>query len=263
MPIIQTKTRIISHIRIKDKYFRLTLKAAKIAKVAKPGQFLNIKITDNYAPLLRRPFSIHGIENRNIEILYEVVGQGTQILSQRKPGEYLDIIGPLGNGFSYHSFLGDYRLPILVAGGIGVAPLLFLAKRIISDYPKIYPLVLIGGQTEKEVLCSKDFRRFGCKVNIATDDGSCGFRGKVTDLLRHLLLTIDYRLSTIYACGPQLMLKEISYLSKEYNIPAEISLDEHMACGVGACLGCVVKTKEGYKQVCKDGPVFAAKEVLW
>ncbi|MDP3732411.1 MAG: dihydroorotate dehydrogenase electron transfer subunit [Candidatus Omnitrophota bacterium] len=230
------------------------------------GDFLDIKVNDTYEPLLRRPLSIHRVRGDNIELLYEVVGRATEVLSCRKPGECLDAIGPLGNGFNYPLSAIRYLLPVLVAGGMGVAPLLFLAEKIKSGYT-LYAtrsmLVLIGAKTKNEILCEKEFKDLGCEVKIATDDGSRGLKGKVTELLKDLLLTMNYKLSTIYACGPRPMLKEISRISKNYKIPAQVSLEEHMACGIGACLGCVVNTKEGFKRVCKEGPIFKADEIAW
>jgi dihydroorotate dehydrogenase electron transfer subunit len=123
---------------------------------------------------------------------------------------------------------------------------------------------LLGAKTKKQILCEKEFKRLGCDVKISTDDGSRGCRGKVTDLLKKFLGAKSYELRvTIYACGPRPMLKEIAAISKRYNIPSQISLEEHMACGIGACLGCVVNTTAGYKRVCRDGPVFDAEEVVW
>lgn len=264
--MIQVKTGLISNKRIKENYFRATLKAGAIAKDALPGQFVNIKVGETIEPLLRRPFSIHRIKGSNIEILYEVVGKGTEILSQKESGEYLDIIGPLGNGFDLQIPNPESQAPILAAGGMGVAPLTFLAENLVRSSKFVVhskPVILLGAKTKKQILCEEEFRKLGCNVEIATDDGSRGFKGKVTDLLRHLVSTIDYRPSTIYACGPRPMLKEITRISQRCDILAQISLEEHMACGIGACLGCVVKTTQGYERVCKEGPVFNADEIIW
>ncbi|MDD5045304.1 MAG: dihydroorotate dehydrogenase electron transfer subunit, partial [Candidatus Omnitrophica bacterium] len=178
-------------------------------------------------------------------------------LSQKGAGEYLDVIGPLGNGFTLP--LTPYPLSLLVAGGMGVAPLVYLAE--ILKRSKI--LVLIGAQSKSGIICEKEFKDLGCSVKIATDDGSCGFRGKVTELLSNILVTMDCRPATIYACGPRPMLKAVAEIAQKENIPAQISLEEHMACGIGACLGCAVNTRAGYKRVCKDGPVFGAEEIIW
>lgn len=264
---LQIKAKLLYNKRVKNNYFHCALAAPKIAKEARPGQFVMLKAGEDCQPLLRRPLGIHSLKGQAIELLYEVVGQGTEILSHKKPGEYLDIIGPLGNGFNYRLPFTVYRLPILVAGGMGVAPLVFLGERLITKSPSHQvtrkPLVLLGAKTKSHILCEKEFRKLGCNVKIATDNGSSGLKGKVTDLLKHLLSTIDYRLSTIYACGPHPMLKGVAAVAKKYDIPAQLSLEEHMACGIGACFGCAVDTIDGYKRVCRDGPVFQAQGVIW
>lgn len=257
--MFQLKAKLLSNKRVKDNYLHCILEAPAIAKNARPGEFVNIRITDTLDPLLRRPLSIHAVKGQTIEVLYEVVGRSTQVLSKKKAGESLDIIGSLGNGFNYQEPRAKSQGSILVGGGMGVAPLVFLAKKIGGRRAT----VLIGAKTKNHIHCEKEFKELGCEVKVSTDDGSKGFKGRITGLLKNLLLTTDYRLSAIYACGPRPMLKEIALISKEKNIPAQISLEEHMACGIGACLGCVVNTKDGYKRVCKDGPVFEAKEIIW
>ena len=300
--MFQTKAKINYNRNIKKNYYEISLFAPQIAGIALPGQFVNIKVGDVIEPLLRRPLSIHRIgksqianrksQNRII-ILYEEVGIGTEILARKKAGEYLDVIGPLGNGFDYRLPFTVYRLPILVAGGMGTAPLVFLAERIIanrqSPIANRQSLVLIGAKTKNQILCEREFKNLGYEVKIATDDGSKGFKGKVTDLLKRILsLAISDLRFAIYACGPTAMLKEISCISQEYNIPAQISLEAHMACGIGACMGCVVKIANRkspiangfdgsasltinpersrrieYKRVCYEGPVFEASEIVW
>ena len=258
----QTKAKIISNQIIGGDYGYLEFSAAAIARQAKPGQFVNIRMTDFVEPLLRRPFSIHQIKVTRVKVIYKILGAGTQILAARKAGEVLDIIGPLGNGFDCSPASGKLKKtsPILVAGGMGVAPLVYLAQKL-KAHP---PLVLIGAKTKDQVICQKEFKSLGCRVRVATDDGSSGFKGKVTDLLQSILLsTIDSRPSTIYACGPHPMLKTVVLCAAENKIVTQLSLEEHMACGVGACLGCVVLTKNGYKSVCKDGPVFGGQEIIW
>jgi dihydroorotate dehydrogenase electron transfer subunit len=258
--MLQTKNKIVYNKNFKGNYWRCIFDAPFIAKRAKPGQFLNIKLSNGLKPFLRRPFSVHNISGSKLEILYEVLGEGTKILAGRKKGEYLDIIGPLGNGFDYQKVSKpSSQKNILIAGGIGVAPLFFLSK-MIKTRNKI---VLIGARTKKQVLSVKEFKDSGCDVRIATDDGSAGFKGRVTDLLKFLLPAIGRQSSTIYACGPKLMLKAVSDISHKNNIPAEVSLEEHMSCGIGACLGCVVKTKKGLERVCKEGPVFNAQHLIW
>jgi len=254
---------------------------------------VNIKVSDGIEPLLRRPLSIHKIGHqgftrlpshqskakRQIVMLYEAVGKGTEILSQRKPGEFLDVIGPLGNGFNIdrRPLTIDYR-PILIAGGMGTAPLVFLAEEIKKSQShkvtKSPILVLLGAKIKDSILCEEEFKNIGCEVKIATDDGSRGFKGYVSDLLIRELSAFSSQPSAIYACGPKLLLKEVSRISQEHHIPAQLSLESHMACGIGACMGCVIKQKaEGrkrkaddafeYQRVCKEGPVFEANQILW
>jgi len=275
--MFQTKAKLIYNKKVNRNYFHCALEAASIAKNALPGQFINVKLTETFDPLLRRPFSIHRVRGKTIEILYQVVGKGSAILSEKKAGEYLDIIGPLGNGFNCLEPRVYNLKPILIAGGMGVAPLVFLAQKLFSRKP----IVLIGAKTKKHILCAEEFKKIGCKIKIATDDGSKGFKGRVTELLKNVLLEPKTQFALndsqnlkpiIYACGPKPMLKEIAVISKNYKIPAQISLEEHMACGIGACLGCMVETRTEnleprtqfeYKRVCKDGPVFLADEIIW
>ena len=260
MKNFQLEAKILLQTRIKDNYWYCELNAPQVAKHALPGQFINIRVSDNLDPLLRRPISICGVSKTKIKIFYEAVGKATEILAQKKKGELLDIIGPLGKGFDYQHLIKSKRAKnILLAGGMGVAPLVFLAEKLKLNKP----LVLIGAKTKNLLLCEKEFKALGCEVSIATDDGSCGFKGKVTDLLKHLLSTIDGQLSTVYSCGPHLMLKAVGQIARDHKINAQLSLEEHMACGIGACLGCVVATKDGYKTVCKDGPVFSSEELIW
>jgi len=247
-----------------------------IARQARPGQFVHLRCQNSIEPLLRRPFSFHRIKGGSFEILYKVIGRGTNLLAKRRKGDTIDILGPLGNGFDIQRTSGSRGSPslepsraqprgertaILIAGGIGVAPLLALAEEL-TDRRNC--LVLIGAKTKKRILCAKDFKKLGVKVHLATDDGSRGYKGFVTDLLRKvLLLTVNCELSSIYACGPKLMLKEVARIAKSFRIVAYGSLEENMACGIGACLGCAIKTRDGYKRVCKDGPVFNLQEIQW
>ena len=224
-----------------------------------------LKVSDLQGPLLRRPLSIHRVDKEKIEMLYERVGKGTEILSQRKAGEFLDVIGPLGNGFTLPPKNREFKA-VLVAGGMGVAPLVFLAQRLATGKRKSAGdriQVLIGARTKQQLLCEKEFKKLGCDVKIATDDGSAGFSGRVTGLLERALLTQDYQRTIVYSCGPKPMLRELVRICRKKLIPAQVSLEEHMACGIGACLGCVVNTVGGYKRVCKEGPVFEAEKLIY
>lgn len=268
MGATQANARVIRNSRIIGNYYTLVIEQATMARSALPGQFVMVKVNDASAqPLLRRPFGIHSVQQNRIAILYEVLGPGTRILSQRKTGDCVDLIGPLGNGFAYRRPQGAGRKPLLVAGGMGVAPLLFLAQRLACRGPR-YPIgdtkVLIGAKTKSQMLCENEFRRLGCAVDVATDDGSKGFKGRVTDLLKlSLRPTNQGPRATLYACGPRPMLREIARIALALKMPAYLSLEEHMACGIGACLGCAVRTHQGYKRVCSEGPVFGAEEIVW
>jgi len=258
---LQAKVKVIANQKVGRNYFLLRLSSKEIASLAAPGQFVQIKVVPGNEIFLRRPLGVHRVSKNTFDCLYETVGKGTKLLSRRKTGDYLDVIGPLGNGFRYARRYDRHDARrILVAGGMGVAPLLFLAQK----FPGDKPTVLIGARRKSQIICEREFKRFGCSVKVATDDGSKGSRGRVTDLLKKILHTTqDVGRTTIYACGPRPMLKEISRLSTRYNIPAEISLEEHLACGIGACFGCAVETRDGFRRICRDGPVFSADRIIW
>ncbi|MBI5124383.1 MAG: dihydroorotate dehydrogenase electron transfer subunit [Candidatus Omnitrophica bacterium] len=265
----QLKAKIIENKKISEKFYKMRIESAYLAKNSKPGQFVEVKCSDSIEPLLRRPLGVHRILNNGIEIFYEVVGKGTGLLSRKVKGESVDIIGPLGNGFSLPRHPKGaakrnpkpYTLnPILIAGGIGVAPLVALAESLRKKRQKV--AVIIGAKTKSHVNCVKELKALGCDVDIATEDGSLGQKGLATSLLHNTQYTIH---TTIYACGPNAMLKAVAKIAESRRIPCQVSLEERMACGVGVCLGCPVKvrTQYDYKMVCKDGPVFDAKEIAW
>ena len=270
--VFQEYADIVKNSNIAPLRYKLILHSPRIAQRAKPGQFVHIRISSENQVLLRRPFSVHRIRKGKaglefIEIIYEVVGRGTRLLSEKNPKDKLDIIGPLGRGFDLMRY--DMRYAILVAGGMGVAPLMFLVERLLCSPQRRVRrvhrdiLVLIGSRTKASLMCTGDFRRLGCKVKVATDDGSAGFKGKITELLKRELLTIGHKPSAIYACGPSAMLKTVTGISEKYNIPSQISLEQFMGCGLGACMGCVINTKGGYKRVCCEGPVFDGQDIVW
>jgi dihydroorotate dehydrogenase electron transfer subunit len=263
----QRRVKILGNIKLGGKYFKLSFVSPPIAKEAKPGQFLEIRVNEGAAPFLRKPLGIHSVKGAATELLYEVVGGGTRALSEKGSDETLDVIGPLGNGFS-SQFSVLSSQPILVAGGIGVAPLMFLAQKL----AKRKPIILIGARTKKDILCDKEFKDLGCEVRIATDDGSKGYKGFVTDLLKNVgapfMAPVDTGFDksnpyVIYTCGPKPMMKAVTNIAARHRVPCQVLLEEYMACGVGVCLGCPVMTKDGYKMVCRDGPVFEAGEIIW
>jgi len=255
MKPIQLKAEIISNKQVGPNFWRCEISAAKIAKGALAGQFLNIKVNDTCVPLLRRPLSIHHADDRKLAVLYEALGPGTRALSLKKQGEFLDLIGPLGKGFKIPPAQAGGK-NVLVAGGLGVAPLLFLSKKLNPAHTS----VIIGARTKNHLLCAGEFKKRGFQTHITTDDGSAGLKGQVTDLLAKMISKIN-RLN-IYACGPKKMLQAVAEISVKNKFNAQLSLETHMACGIGACLGCVVNTTKGFKRVCSDGPVFQADELI-
>jgi dihydroorotate dehydrogenase electron transfer subunit len=246
--------------------FRLRLLNPEIATHAKPGQFINIRVREEIVPLLRRPFSICQV-NRDegwIEILFGVVGKGTELLSLTTAGDNLDILGPLGRSFEIPS---DLELGLLIAGGLGLAPLLFLCQEIAAQ--KIQTIFFYGAKTQKECCSLEEFTPSFTQTHIATDDGSFGQKGLVTDSLEDFLESskkINSNLE-LFSCGPAPMLKKVQELARKYQLECQLSLETIMACGMGICMGCAVevnskKDDRKYHLVCKDGPVFKAEEVV-
>lgn len=275
----QIKAKIVENKKVAADFYRMRVESAYLAKNTKPGQFFEARCSDTSEPLLRRPLGAHRILKDGVEMLYEIVGKGTELLSQKKQGGLLDIIGPLGNGFTLPRTTHDARrTTILIAGGIGVAPLVALAENIaysvqrIADRKKQNIYVLIGAKSKNHITCEKDFKNIGCEVFVSTEDGSKGEKGLITKTLESLLNAKRYTLNAVfYACGPTPMLKAVARIAADHKIPCQVSLEERMACGVGVCLGCPVKiktrdarrnTQYEYKMVCKDGPVFNAEEVI-
>jgi len=232
---------------------------------AVPGQFVMLRIPDRPFPLLRRPFSIHrrirtAERFAGIEILYRVVGDTTRALSGLEKGERVDIIGPLGHGFTLP---GGCRKIFIVAGGIGVAPLVFLTEFLMEN--RVDPgavTLFIGGRSRHDLLCTADFSRLGVAVIPTTDDGSAGDRCLVTHPLEKAVKS--GRPDIIYACGPPGMLACVVNIAKTYHVPCQVSVETMMACGMGACMGCAVESRNdtgGYLHACLDGPVFDADEI--
>ncbi len=252
---------ILSHKSAGRGYYRIVLKAPEIASTALPGQFVMLRVSENLDPLLARPFGISSVPTKSsIEILYRVVGRGTTLLTRRKAGEQLGVLGPLGKGFP----LPDKQATlVMVAGGSGFPPLHFLAQRVgCSSH-------LFLGSRDKECLppagILKNFRDTCTRVHIATEDGSRGTKGMTTDILNAFLTKMEQKADLILcACGPHAMLAAVGRIAAEHVIPCYVSMEERMACGLGACMGCSIPMKAGgYKRACKEGPVFDAQEIDW
>ncbi len=235
----------------KEHIYDFTVLCPEMAEQAKAGQFLHILCGgDAY---LRRPISICDVtEGKYLRFIFEVRGEGTKSLAEKKVGEGIDILGPLGNGFSLHQ--EDAEDALLIGGGIGVFPLLNLAKEL-----KKKPAVILGFRNKDAVMMEEEFSTASSKLSVATDDGSYGFHGLVTDLLKQQIA--QGRVSRIYTCGPTPMMRAIAEIAKAHNIPVQVSLEERMGCGVGACVTCTCMVAGGRKRVCKDGPVFDGAEV--
>lgn len=235
--------------------FLLKLLSEKIANQAKPGQFVNIKVSDSNFPLLRRPFSICNIESNSFSIMFVTIGGGTHVLQNKQHGETLDIMGPLGNGFSLN---GEFNKAVIVAGGIGAAPFPYLIKELVKNGKEI--LCLTGGRTKNDCI-SYEMQN----VSTATDDGSLGFKGNVIELLTSKLDEYKNDKIKIFGCGPNVMLKALQQFCKTNEVEAEISTESSMACGFGICQGCPVQSatdENKFLLVCKDGPVFNVKDVI-
>jgi len=251
----QKRYKILSNKKVCEKFFCLSLSAKPLLKKIYPGQFVHLRVTEGLKPFFRRPFSVFRAQ-KSLEILYEVVGAGTEALSKKKKNSTIDCLGPLGTPFSMPP--KKIEQIVMVAGGVGLAPFLLLTDKLKN---KGYNLILLyGGRTRGHVPSFKEFRRNGCKVFISTDDGSVGVKGRVSKLLGKINLK---KSSFIYTCGPKPMMASIQAFAKKNKIEGQASLEEVMACGVGTCLGCSIKTKQGYKTVCHDGPVFDLNDVIF
>jgi len=256
----QEIAKVLENKKLAPEHFRITLIAPKIAREAQSGQFVMVRCCDGTDPLLRRPISFNRIDKQKgtIDFLFRVIGNGTRLLSEMEPGRDLDIIGPLGNGFEIDT---TKEIAILVGGGAGIAPLLPLAAEIKPKMKGVY--AFIGANNINQVLCEEDLKDLGCETIVTTDDGTYGKKGLVTDVMIDSISSKLPIKTIIYACGPRPMIKQLESISMEYKVPCQASLEEWMACGVGACNGCTVNTKSGYKKVCSDGPVFDVKELVW
>ena len=257
--MVEETVQILSNERETDLYYRLVVRAPQIAPRVQPGQFAHVRVLPMKEALLRRPFSIFQVQGDSFSILYKAVGKGTEVLSRMRAREELSVIGPLGKGFTVPTAGGE--IPLLVAGGYGMAAMYLLAERSPQK-----GIVFVGGRRRVDILCEAEFRALGWELRVATEDGSHGERGLVTQPLRAELRRGGAG-RKLYACGPTPMLKAVGQLAEELGVPAELSMDEHMCCGVGVCLACVIAVKTGdgweYQRTCTEGPVFDSRVVAW
>ena len=232
------------NLKLTDSVYKLTL-SGDVSDITMPGQFINIKLDGLF---LRRPISVFDKDEKSVTVIYKVVGKGTQKMSALKKGDSLDVLTGLGNGYDV-SVSGEN--PLLIGGGVGVPPLYMLAKQLIKGGKSVS--VILGFNTKNEVFCEDDFKRLGANVTVTTVDGSYGEKGFVTDCF-------PQSYSHFYACGPEGMLKAVY---KKTVTSGQMSFEERMGCGFGACMGCSCRTVTGYKRICKEGPVLFKEEILW
>lgn len=253
----QVKTTVVSKQALTKEIYKITLFAPPIAREAKPGQFVHLQCGTEQSYLLRRPFSIHQVVGVDtIDILIRVVGQGTSWLAERRPKDTIDAIGPLGNGFEVDSRIDR---ALLIAGGIGVAPMVFLARQLFDA--KVRSYTALGAKTSADLLDAMELKRLTRRVAVTTEDGSRGHHGLVTDILAQEIE--EAKPQMVYACGPEAMLRNVAGICARFEVPCQVSLEARMACGVGACLGCAVETIDGYVNVCSAGPVFDSETLGW
>jgi len=251
------RVRVLANHRIAQGVGLMVLAAPRCAASVLPGQFVHLRVSSGTDVLLRRPFSIHRAYDDRVEILYQILGAGTLRMAEKPVGdETMDLVGPLGHGWSAPEGLAHV---LLVAGGLGAAPLGMLAERLAERGVAV--TVAQGAPTVTRLVARELFERVARRVEVATDDGSAGERGFVTGPVERLL--DSERFDVVYTCGPEAMQRAIARLALSKGVSCQVSLERLMACGVGACLSCTVSTTQGLKRACVDGPVFNAEEVVW
>ena len=237
--------RILANRQLTATVWRMEL-AGDTSAIVRPGQFVQVQLPGFY---LRRPISVCDWNDGSLTLVYKVVGQGTEDMAAMVPGQTLDLLTGLGNGFDV-SLAGEH--PLLIGGGVGLPPMIGLCRALLAAGKQ--PVVLAGFNTAEEVFLREDVAAMGAPFVLATLDGSAGVKGLVTDAMKGL--TFD----SVFACGPLPMLRAICNAT---DVPAWFSFEERMGCGFGACMGCTVKVKGGYKRICKDGPVLEREEIIW
>jgi len=248
--------QIIANRRVNEEYFVLSLSGKQKLPEIKPGQFVQVRVDNTQNTFLRRPFSVYDVDYKKniLYLLIQIIGEGTRVLSELKKGEILNLVYPLGNSFS----LPDGEKALLIGGGVGVAPLMLLGRWLKQQ--KKEPVFLFGFRNFGLLVDIDLFNRFG-KVYFATDDGSAGEKGVVTQ--HSFLSNVSGNISMVYTCGPKVMMKAVALWAENNNISCEASLETNMACGIGACLCCAQETIHGISHVCTDGPIFNSKELVW
>jgi dihydroorotate dehydrogenase electron transfer subunit len=248
---------VVSNNEITPGTFLMWLKSADIARQAQPGQFVMVACGDETT--LRRPISVHNVAGDKLALLYMIAGKGTEQLTQLKASNTVDILGPLGNGFKVANMPSGTLSFLMITGGIGIAPMLYLIEKI---KPSCRQIIVLQGAATANKLYPKNLFPPEVSLTVATEDGTAGHKGMITDLIPTFATTAD----EVIICGPMPMLKYIANNQKSLRLddkPVAVSLEMRMACGLGVCYGCTIRTKSGLKEVCKDGPVFDLNDVIW
>jgi len=252
----QGSFEVVKNTKLSKRFYHLMIDAPQIVRKTKPGQFVHIRVRDGLEPLFRRPFSVFRAQ-KYLEIFYEPVGKGTEIMSSLKKGDALDVLGPLGNAFTLPG--KGIKQVVMIAGGIGVAPFMMLSD-LLKTKKNLSLTLLYGGRDKDCVFSMSAFKKNGCAVHVATDDGSAGVKGRVSKLFDRISKDAS---TFVYTCGPKPMMAAVQKFAEKNGLNGEAACEEVMACGLGACLGCAIATRSGYKTVCHDGPVFDLNEVIF
>lgn len=261
--VFQEKAVIVENTKLNESFAHVAFRAKKIARAHICGQFVFIKITDAVHPLLRRPFSVAWVDGDVMHVVYKIVGEGTRLLSEKKAGDQIDVMGPLGKGFNIvKNTKAEKKEIVLVAGGIGIASLISLMKAYQVERGEF--VTLFYGARTKDEFISENFLDIPKKnIVYVTEDGSKGHKGYVTGALEAYFQNGSAADAYVYTCGPLAMLDAVVKLANGYGVHGEANLEERMGCGVGACLGCATQTATGVQYVCKDGPVFTFEALGW
>ena len=248
--------KVVDNRRINDLYYVLRLQSSQQLPEIFPGQFVNVLVEDSKTTFLRRPISVYDVnrEENTLDLLIQIVGDGTEKLSHVKVGENVNLLYPLGRGFSWET---RNKNVLLVGGGVGLAPLLYLAKNLNNN--GISVTTLIGGRAKNNIIELDNFKETG-EVYISTEDGSVGEKGLLTT---HSIMKRIGEFDKVFTCGPDPMMRAVARIARQHEIDCEVSLENMMACGIGACLCCVEETTTGNRCVCTDGPVFNINELKW
>ncbi len=261
MSLIERNGRVVAH-EAWGEYHLLGIRAPAIAKIARPGQFLMLQVNSSGFPLLRRPISVHHCEDDRVEVFFKVVGTGTVLLAAKRPGDKIDLIGPLGKGFTIPGQPAAAPV-VLVGGGRGIAPLRFLAHELKAKGH--LPIIFYGGKTKQDLPLTAYLQPEGFELFLATEDGGLGFHGLITELLEREIPRL--KPSRLYVCGPEGMMRRLAQLNQRWSIPAEFSLEAKMGCGFGVCYGCVWLIRHGvaaeWTRICQEGPVFPGEVIIW